>query len=39
MDRSPWRDEFIDHVKLFIQPHSQLPPEMIYEQELLICRL
>jgi phosphoenolpyruvate carboxykinase (GTP) len=39
VDRSQWRDEVIDHEKLFIQLHSHLPPEMIYERELLICRL
>jgi phosphoenolpyruvate carboxykinase (GTP) len=39
MDRSQWREEFIDQEKLFIQLHSHLPPEMIYERELLICRL
>ena len=27
------------HEELFIPLHDHLPPEMIYERELLICRL
>jgi hypothetical protein len=26
-------------VELFISLHDHLPPEMVYERELLICRL
>ncbi|MBV9269183.1 MAG: phosphoenolpyruvate carboxykinase (GTP), partial [Acidobacteriaceae bacterium] len=38
-DRSAWRNEVIGHEELFIDLHDHLPPEMIYERELLICRL
>jgi phosphoenolpyruvate carboxykinase (GTP) len=34
-----WRREVIQHEELFIELHDNLPPEMIYERELLICRL
>ncbi len=34
-----WRREVIGHEELFIDLHHYLPPEMIYERELLICRL
>jgi phosphoenolpyruvate carboxykinase (GTP) len=27
------------HEQLFLALHDHLPPEMIYERELLICRL
>ena len=39
IDRAAWRDEVIGHEKLFIDLHDHLPPEMIYERELLIRRL
>jgi phosphoenolpyruvate carboxykinase (GTP) len=39
VDRNAWREEVIGHEKLFIELHDHLPPEMIYERELLICRL
>ena len=38
-DRSAWKAEVIGHEELFIELHDHLPPEMIYERELLICRL
>ena len=38
-DRESWRHEVIGHEELFIDIHDHLPPEMIYERELLICRL
>ncbi len=38
-DRAAWRAEVIGHEELFIELHDHLPPEMIYERELLICRL
>ena len=38
-DRNAWRREVIDHEELFIQLHDHLPKEMVYERELLICRL
>jgi phosphoenolpyruvate carboxykinase (GTP) len=39
VDKAAWRTEVIAHEELFIELHSHLPPEMIYERELLICRL
>lgn len=39
VDRAAWRSEVIGHEELFINLHDHLPPEMIYERELLICRL
>lgn len=39
VDRALWRREVINHEELFINLHDHLPPEMIYERELLICRL
>jgi phosphoenolpyruvate carboxykinase (GTP) len=38
-DRTAWRSEVIGHEELFIELHDHLPPEMVYERELLICRL
>jgi phosphoenolpyruvate carboxykinase (GTP) len=38
-DRLAWRSEVIGHEELFLDLHDHLPPEMIYERELLICRL
>ncbi len=38
-DRRAWRSEVIGHEELFIDLHDHLPPEMVYERELLICRL
>ena len=39
VDRAAWRREVMDHEELFIALHDHLPPEMVYERELLICRL
>ena len=39
VDRAAWRTEVIGHEELFIALHDHLPPEMIFERELLICRL
>src|SRR5215470_3329908 len=39
VDRQAWKSEVIGHEELFIVLHAHLPPEMIYERELLICRL
>jgi phosphoenolpyruvate carboxykinase (GTP) len=39
VDRAAWRAEVIGHEELFFDLHDHLPPEMIYERELLICRL
>jgi phosphoenolpyruvate carboxykinase (GTP) len=38
-DRTAWKHEVIDHEELFIELHDHLPKEMVYERELLICRL
>jgi phosphoenolpyruvate carboxykinase (GTP) len=38
-DRDAWRKEVIEHEELFIRLHDHLPKEMVYERELLICRL
>jgi phosphoenolpyruvate carboxykinase (GTP) len=39
VDRDAWKHEVMGHEELFIDLHDHLPPEMIYERELLICRL
>ena len=38
-DRDSWRQEVLGQEELFLDLHDRLPPEMIYERELLICRL
>lgn len=38
-DRAAWRTEVLGHEELFLDLHDRLPPEAIYERELLICRL
>ncbi len=38
-DRKAWRAEVIGHEELFIDLHDHLPKELIYERELLICRM
>jgi phosphoenolpyruvate carboxykinase (GTP) len=38
-DKAAWRSEVIGHEELFIELHDHLPSEMVYERELLICRL
>jgi len=39
VDRDQWKQEVMGHEELFILLHDHLPPEMVYERELLICRL
>ena len=39
VNRDNWRKEVIGHEEFFIALHDHLPKEMIYERELLICRL
>ena len=39
VNRKDWRAEIIGHEELFLDLHDHLPKEMIYERELLICRL
>ncbi len=38
-DRAAWRSEVVNHEELFIDLHDHLPSEIVYERELLICRL
>lgn len=38
-DKDAWRAEVISHEELFIDLHDRLPKELIYERELLICRM
>ncbi len=38
-DRAAWRAEVLGHEELFIDLHASLPKEMMFERELLICRL
>ena len=38
-DREAWRQEVLGHEELFLDLHDHLPSEMVYERELLICRL
>ena len=39
VDRAAWRKEIIGHEELFLDLHAHLPKELIYERELLICRM
>jgi phosphoenolpyruvate carboxykinase (GTP) len=39
VDRAKWKSEVLGHEELFIELHDRLPPEIVYERELLICRL
>jgi phosphoenolpyruvate carboxykinase (GTP) len=38
-DRAAWRQEVMGHEELFLDLHDRLPKELIYERELLICRM
>jgi len=38
-DGAAWRKEVMAHEELFITLHDHLPSEMVYERELLICRM
>jgi phosphoenolpyruvate carboxykinase (GTP) len=38
-DRNLWRAELMGHEELFLDLHDRLPKEMVYERELLICRM
>jgi phosphoenolpyruvate carboxykinase (GTP) len=38
-DRVAWRQEILDHENLFLDLHTHLPKELIFERELLICRM
>jgi phosphoenolpyruvate carboxykinase (GTP) len=39
VDHAAWRQEIMGHEELFLNLHSHLPKEMVYERELLICRM
>jgi phosphoenolpyruvate carboxykinase (GTP) len=39
LNRESWRAEVLEHEQLFLDLHDHLPPEIIYERELLVCRL
>jgi phosphoenolpyruvate carboxykinase (GTP) len=39
VDSEAWKHEVLDHEELFIALHDHLPAEMIFQRELLICRL
>ena len=39
VDRAAWRREVIEHEEFFLDLHDHLPKEMIFERELLICRI
>ena len=39
VERDAWRTEIIGHEELFLTLHDHLPKELIYERELLICRI
>ncbi len=38
-DRASWRMEIIGQGELFFDLHDRLPKELVYERELLICRM
>ena len=38
-DHAAWRAELMGHEELFLDLHDRLPKEMVYERELLICRM
>ena len=39
VDPAQWKQEIMGHEELFLLVHDHLPAEMVYERELLICRL
>ncbi|MSU47141.1 MAG: phosphoenolpyruvate carboxykinase (GTP) [Lacunisphaera sp.] len=38
-DRAAWRNEVLGHEELFLDLHAFLPKELMFERELLICRM
>ncbi len=38
-DRAAWRAEVLGHEELFLDVHAHLPKELMFERELLICRM
>ncbi len=39
IDREIWKQKTLQHEELFLKLHEHLPKEMVFERELLICRL
>jgi phosphoenolpyruvate carboxykinase (GTP) len=39
IDRDIWKQKTLQHEEMFLKLHEHLPKEMVYERELLICRL
>ena len=39
VDKELWKREVIMHEELFINLRDRLPKELMFERELLICRL
>jgi phosphoenolpyruvate carboxykinase (GTP) len=39
VNRPAWKQELVQQEEFFIELHDHLPPELVYERELLICRL
>lgn len=39
IDHDSWRQQTLGHGELFLKLQDHLPKEMIFERELLICRL
>ena len=38
-DKAAWRAEVLGHEELFLDLHASLPKELMFERELLICRM
>ena len=38
-DKAAWRQEVLGHEELFLDLHAHLPKEMLFERELLVCRM
>jgi phosphoenolpyruvate carboxykinase (GTP) len=39
VDRSTWRQQTLQHEELFLELSDHLPKELIFEREMLVCRL
>ena len=39
VDAKAWRQEVLGQEELFLDLHSHLPKELLFERELLICRV
>jgi len=39
VDRAAWRQQTLAHEELFLKLSGHLPKELIFERELLVCRL